>query len=241
MFLTPKHLLSLLTLLILVSSQAVIIRNLGCKSYNPNGVCIGCSTRYYLDISAICQPVNPNCNTYDDRTGACLTCYPGFGIIENTCLPGIVSSNFDPNCNTFNGPVCTVCSKNYFLSASGKCTAVNPSCNTYNPSNGNCTSCFAGYEVQAGNCVISQSQPTIANCNTIDPKTSKCLKCSYGFFFDLNGLCAAQNPNCKTFNNLLSLCIECYPGYDLKNNDCFKGVAKDVDPNCKTFNGSICS
>lgn len=150
-------------------------------------------------------------------------------------------SSFDPNCNTFNGSICTLCSKNFYLSSEGKCKAVNPSCNTYDPSNGNCTSCFAGYEVQNGNCVLSQNQPAIANCNLIDSNTGKCTKCSFGFFFDSNGICAQQNPNCKTFNDATSLCIECYSGYDLLNNDCVKSVTKDIDPNCKTFNGTICS
>lgn len=206
MFSTQRLLLLLLSIQI-IHTQVVTIRNLGCKTYNANKQCVECATRYYLDINAICQPVNPNCNTYNNKTGACLSCYPGFGIIEDTCLPGIITSNFDPNCNTFSGSDCAVCSKNYYLSTSGRCQAVNPSCNTFNPSNGNCTSCFAGYEIKDGNCVIGQSQPTIANCNSIDSKTGKCFKCSFGFYFDSNRICVQKNPSCKTFDDVNTLCI----------------------------------
>jgi hypothetical protein len=125
--------------------QSIVIRNLGCKSYNPQGVCITCSTRYYLDSGNICQPVNPNCNTYDLVTGGCLSCYPGFGLIEDTCLPGIVSNSFDPNCNTFNGSLCAKCSSGFFLNTAGKCQGVDPTCKSFDPTNGACLSCFAGY------------------------------------------------------------------------------------------------
>lgn len=81
MFSNFKRFVFVLALLYLAQLQTVTIRNLGCKTYNGNGTCIECATRYYLDINAICQPVNPNCNTYDIKTGACLTCYPGFGIV----------------------------------------------------------------------------------------------------------------------------------------------------------------
>lgn len=131
-------------LLTLACTQAVTIRNMGCKTYAA-GVCTGCSNRYYLDSQNICQPVNPNCNTYNDKTGGCLTCYPGFGLIEDTCLPGIVTNAFDPNCNSFKGNDCIKCSKGYFLNSNAKCQAVNPACKTYDITNGACTSCFSGY------------------------------------------------------------------------------------------------
>jgi hypothetical protein len=70
-------------------SQSVILRNPGCNSYDQQGICKSCSTRFYKDQNNICQPVNPNCRTYDEMNGDCLSCYPGFGLLEGTCLPGI--------------------------------------------------------------------------------------------------------------------------------------------------------
>lgn len=141
----PYQPLLICLLMVLTTQQAIVIRNIGCKTYDSNGVCTACSTRYYLDAGKICQPVNPNCDTYDTVTGGCLSCYPGFGLIENTCLPGIVSSSFDPNCNTFNGSLCAKCSNGFFLNAQGKCQGVDPTCKTFNTSTGECLSCFSGY------------------------------------------------------------------------------------------------
>jgi len=235
-------LLLLAVLMTLSFSQTIVIRNIGCKSSNTLGVCIACATRYYLDSQNICQPVNPNCNTYDSLNGACLTCYPGFGIIENTCLPGIVSSNFDPNCNTFNGSACAKCSSGFFLNAQGKCQNVNPACKTYDNGNGLCTSCFSGYEVQNGNCAVSLNANTIANCNQIDQLSGKCVKCSFGYYFDQNGNCKQADPNCKSFDSLLEKCIDCYPGYTLDlNNQCIKSQDPILDPNCAKYDShNIC-
>ena len=113
-----------------VECQIVMIRNLGCRK-SEEGVCVECVTRYWLDSEAICQPVNPNCNTYDPANGACLTCYPGFGLIEDTCLPGIVTSSFDPNCNTFANGTCEKCSVGFYQGAGGRCTAADTSCKTF--------------------------------------------------------------------------------------------------------------
>ena len=222
--------------------QAIVIRNTGCKSFDAQNICIECSNRYFLDSSAICQPVNPNCKTYNTTNGHCLSCYPGFGIIEDTCLPGIVSSNFDPNCAQFEGDVCIKCSKGFFPALDGKCKGVNPSCKTYDPSNGWCTSCYAGYEVQAnGLCLLGQSQSAIANCNEIDPISGLCVKCSFGYYFDEFGQCRQIDPNCKSFDTVAKRCTECYPGKELdSNNNCVKSASPVVDPNCKTFRNNIC-
>ena len=142
-----------------------------------------------------------------------MSCYPGFGIVEDTCLPGVSTSQYDPNCNTFDGNICTKCSKGFYLGQDSKCKRVNPSCKTYNPSNGFCTSCYAGYEVSNGLCVVGKSQPVTANCNEIDPITNLCVKCSFGYYFDSFGNCVQQSPNCKTFDTAGRVCVQCYPGY----------------------------
>ncbi len=46
---------------------------------------IFCPNRYYLDSNNKCQPVNPSCDTYNNKTGACITCKPGFVLIEGGC------------------------------------------------------------------------------------------------------------------------------------------------------------
>lgn len=216
----------------------MIIRNLGCKTYS-SGVCSTCAVRYYLDSNNICQPVNPNCNTYNTTNGACLSCYPGFGLIEDTCLPGLVSSSFDPNCNTFKGDSCIKCSLKYYLNSNGKCKAVDPSCKTFDNTNGNCLSCFAGFEVSNGSCLVSKIKATISNCNQVDLTTGKCAKCSFGYYFDQQGNCNQADPNCKTFDAIQLQCTACYSGYSLNgNNSCVKSDTPKLDPNCAKYDAN---
>ena len=95
----------LLCLITLAQAQDIVILNRGCKEFDASGNCLSCSTRYYKDEEGICQPVNPNCNTYDPVNGACLSCYSGHIIIEDTCLPEALFPNLktptDPFCNQF--------------------------------------------------------------------------------------------------------------------------------------------
>lgn len=221
-------------LLVLTVQQSIVIRNIGCKTYEK-GRCVACSTRYYLDAENICQPVNPNCNAYNITNGACLSCYAGFGLIEDTCLPGIFANSFDPNCNTFNGDTCVKCSLGFFLNA-GKCQGVDPTCKSFDQNNGTCLSCFAGYELSNGSCVVARTQFAIPNCNQIDIASGRCIKCSAGYFFDRNGNCQQADPSCKNFDASNLVCKACYDGYELNaNNQCVKAQAAQGDPNCARY------
>ena len=71
----------LLSFLIFLTASNVVYLNPGCKSFDDDGSCAQCSVRFYKDSKGICQPVNSNCNAYNEQTGACLTCYPGFAIV----------------------------------------------------------------------------------------------------------------------------------------------------------------
>ena len=84
-----------------------------------------------MDLTKLCQPVNPNCNDYDKIRGDCLTCYSGFGLIEGTCLPGLVISSMDPNCNKLENNICVKCSFGYYFGSDGKCLKADVNCKTF--------------------------------------------------------------------------------------------------------------
>lgn len=80
-------LLWLLAVLGMALGSNVVILNPGCKQFDQAGACATCSARFYKDQQGICQPVNSNCKTYRSDNGACTSCYDGFSIVEDACLP----------------------------------------------------------------------------------------------------------------------------------------------------------
>jgi hypothetical protein len=47
-----------------------------------------------------------------------------------------------------------VCSYRYYFGADGYCAEVNPQCQTWDSVSGLCTSCYGGYTLVGGNCVL---------------------------------------------------------------------------------------
>lgn len=107
-------------------------------------------------------------------------------------------------CKEFDaGGECVSCSTRYYKDDEGICQPVNTNCNTYNPINGDCTSCYVGHVIIEDTCLPeaffpSLNTPTDPFCNTF--KDSKCLKCAYGYFFNEEGKCKQSDPNCREFN-----------------------------------------
>ena len=118
-----------------------------CQQYDANKRCIKCATRFFFNTeSGLCSPVDSQCNTFNDR-GQCLSCYPGYSLINSNC---VVSSNQQPsdaNCRTFDpSGNCLACYTSFILT-NGRCRAVNPQCRFYDQ-NGGCTDCYAGYTLK---------------------------------------------------------------------------------------------
>lgn len=78
---------------------------------------------------------------------------------------------------------------------------------------GDCTSCYPGYRVDSGRCIVAA--PTDANCKTFTGTI--CSECYKGYFFNTaTRQCKKINPLCKSSNTLTGACTSCYPGYSLK-------------------------
>ncbi len=88
--------------------------------------------------------VNVYCHEYDQSTGNCLTCFPGFALSGTSC---VVSTNSvsDPNCKTWDGSTCLACAFGAYFSPDRVCLIANPLCKTFDPSNGNCLSCYDSF------------------------------------------------------------------------------------------------
>lgn len=88
---------------------------------------------------------------------------------------------------------------------------------THDKENGYCLSCFIGYTLNLGSCILS-NQSTV-----IDPFCQKfltadiCEQCSDRYYIGENGLCREVNPFCKSYNLANGNCYTCYPGFSLQN------------------------
>jgi hypothetical protein len=137
------------------------------------------------------------------------------------------TGNKDPNCIKQANDGCIECSQNYYYFSENKtCIAVNPQCKTYNSQAGFCLSCFSGYVLLNGSCIISNNLDP--NCKVAS--NGLCSQCFSGYFYSISyQKCIPLNPLCKTSNTTDGSCLSCYPGYTIVN----KGCSIFMDANCK--------
>lgn len=46
-----------------------------------NGICLKCSRGFYMK-QGVCTMVSALCNTYDETSGFCTSCYPGYSLFN---------------------------------------------------------------------------------------------------------------------------------------------------------------
>jgi hypothetical protein len=127
-----------------------------CNSIDPTtGRCLKCSFGYYFDARGFCMQQNPNCKLFNPLLSLCLDCYPGYELKNNDCHQS-AAKVVDPHCKTFNGNICTECSKGAIFNANRICIVVDPSCLSFDQNDGSCTSCYPGYALSNKLCVLSK-------------------------------------------------------------------------------------
>lgn len=211
-----------------------------CRSFNTGGVCTGCFTGYfYNQAAARCQPLNPLCRTSNIADGTCTACFPGYTLSQGNCQVAFQ----DPNCQKFEQSRCVQCSARFYLASDGKCKQINPLCRTADQTTGACLTCYPGYVVQTGQCILGGQATLDVNCQQFLNNT--CVKCSNGFYLSsVNQACTQFNPLCKTSSTSNGACLSCYPGYTLSGGSCIIGNSNtgNGDPNCKeTNNFGVCT
>lgn len=85
-------------------------------------------------------------------------------------------------------------------------------CKTFDRENGNCLSCYTGYEVADGTCIVSKTADPF--CKKVD-QSGKCAFCFQGYI-SIKGKCTQQNPLCKSIDKDTGGCTSCWPGYSLE-------------------------
>jgi hypothetical protein len=215
---------------------ATSITNPNCRRF-VNQTCISCYSGYYVDqASNICTAISPLCRTSNPTTGVCLSCFNGFTLMNGACI----AASKDPNCIQFNlSGQCINCSSRFFMKGT-MCTPINPLCRTFNITTGNCLSCFPGYYLSNGNCLVGSNPNSDVNCKLRDA-VGKCLQCYSGYFLSANITCMTSNPLCKTIDFTNGACLSCYNGYTVSSGNCVISSDNASDPNCFKSIGSICS
>ena len=81
--------------------------------------------------------------------------------------------------------VCLKCSQRAVQSENGRCIKVSDLCRDYS-SNGDCASCYKGYELKEGRCEIVNVAVFSMDlgCAKWDWDNLICLQCSFRYYFD---------------------------------------------------------
>jgi hypothetical protein len=212
-----------------------------CKSFNQGGVCIQCYTGYFFNqVQSLCQQLNSLCKTSNLTDGTCLSCFPGYNLNAGICAVSFQ----DPNCQKFDSTrnICTACSTKFYIDTTGKCRQISPLCKTADSNTGYCLSCYPGYILVGATCSVGGNSNSDVNCQTFT--NNICQKCYSGYFLSSKGICAQNNPLCKTSDPATGNCLTCYPGYSINAGNCTIGSSSttSTDTNCKsTDQNGVCT
>ena len=151
----------------------------GCSNWDwANQICISCSPFWVFNANGVCVPVDTLCKTYDNATGLCLSCWKGYNLNADTgaCDRAPNQAVTDKGCSEWNwdAQTCLRCGP-YWWNNNGACQAVSPFCKTYDSNNGQCQSCFTGYNLSNGECVLAPENL----CKTED--ANGCTTCYNGY------------------------------------------------------------
>ncbi len=214
--------------------------DVNCQNFT-NGACQQCYSGYFLNTQGKCAQNNPLCRT-SDKTGACLTCFPGYRVVDRNCSSSTsATSSSDVNCkSTDQSGVCTSCYSGYFLTQGMVCQKMDALCKSYTSSFSACASCYDGYLLSGGQCLLS----TQVTSSVTDPycalfQGTNCLNCSSGYYVSQSGICTAPNPLCQTYDMNTGACLSCYQGYSLSGTTCIVTPPLQI-PFCNQVVGFSC-
>ena len=133
-----------------LSDIITVANHYGCKTWQKN-VCTECSQGWYFNKKGICCEVPALCSQFNRAEGICQSCYQGYTIVDNCCK----LADQDTGCAEWNGNVCKRCSKRWWMNANGVCAPVGDQCATWNDVTGECLTCYGGYILNNGQCIIN--------------------------------------------------------------------------------------
>lgn len=91
----------------------------------------------------------------------------------------------------------------------GVCRAVSDQCKTWSQTTALCLSCYGGYTLQNGACVIGGG-------TTEEPSGNPCSSNQ----IEINDICVNVNDLLNILHYLTGTCASCLPGHTLRNGRC---------------------
>lgn len=94
---------------------------------------------YFRSSPKVCSPASILCFTYDQNTGACLSCRGGYFLQAGACV--YPSMGIDQNCISYDASAyCSQCKPGYFLN-NYLCKQVDPNCVKFDYQANSCKEC----------------------------------------------------------------------------------------------------
>ena len=231
--------------------------DLGCAEWDlQNLACLRCS-EHWVSVNGICVPVSDQCRT-NDANGACTACYRGYNLDNGQCVlaPAAPIAPAMLGCKLWNWDTqsCQECSNFWYFNADNVCVPVSDLCATYNATNGQCLTCYGGYQINQGICALIPPQE-VADQGCRNFINGVCVECSEFWVFNANNICIPVSAQCRTHNLTNGWCTSCWNGYALQNvlddNNNVVNVTCQVIPNtdaaavidigCRRFENGACA
>ncbi|ELP85065.1 protein serine/threonine kinase, putative [Entamoeba invadens IP1] len=194
-----------------------------------------------------CKKCSPNCASCDSKTGKCLSCRKGRGMVNGIC-EDCVKGQYSKGGITS----CQGCPLNTFSNTTGldKCFPCEIGCDGCNSSDGACISCIPGYGFYNHHCYrcfsgtyskgkFSECIFCNASCKFCELTTGKCRDHPEGMKVDKFGklvYCSIKGVCSKCDNNTSEedrKCVQCQQGFYLNNTDNNCYVCYNLDHNCE--------
>ena len=206
---------------------------IGCRAFNAlTRRCERCNDAFEFR-GAICYLRADYCAKREPNND-CSECIEGYELDEEKkeCVwsppeggaPGVN----DPGCRVFNNNECVECSFRFYFDDNRICRKVSDLCREWDEENGDCTSCYVGYELMDGKCYSMTLAQIDAGCRRFDWDAFTCETCSFRFFKD-GDKCKQVDDLCRGYDEDDGSCTSCFGGYVLDGGKCVIG-----NPLCKT-------
>lgn len=178
-----------------LKESAAPVVDVNCFKFSADQkTCLQCSSGSFFNTQGVCTQVSENCQA-SGSDGKCTSCFVGFFLSNGVCNK--YPAGYGVGCQTWSVTGCTKCAYRYFYdSASSSCMQVSDLCATYDSTSGQCLTCYIGYNLNNGACVLASQTPVPNGCKQFDSKLNVCMTCSDRYVFDSNGVCQKISDLC---------------------------------------------